>query len=311
MNDVYDHWRARLAGKDPRPFALPTIDGNPNDDPQPGAYKVRLSKGGQKVPMRIWLVKNGQAQLEWSEGCQLVGTINGVEVDVKGLADRWHFAEPVSKADTDHYNKNKMWPGDIGHNSRDLSLAEEIKDAAKTALDWLKSHGIKNKETMDIAANHRARLNELANKADDERDALKRPHMEAAKAVDLKYKPLIVEAKEAADTLRDALTDFMRVEEKRRAEALEKARQVVAEAGVDLELPLAPEPVRAGGQRGRKAGLRTVVEYQIHDRAALLAYLTTHDNADLHAAAAEIGRKLFKAGVEVPGIIAVGKKVAA
>lgn len=316
MTDVYGYWRAKLAGKDAAPFILPTLHGNPNDDPQPGMYRMRPAKGAAKVPVHIWLTDdNGKAQLVWRDGLTLVGTINHKPATAKELADRWLWCEPVTKADFEHYKANKLWPGDIGHNSGDLSLAEEITDAARTALDWLKATKIADKTSADIAANHRAKLNDLAKRADAEREERKRPHMDAAKAVDLEYKPLVIEAKEAADTLRDALTVWMRDQEAKAKAVADAARKAAEEAAKahgmeDVPLPL-PEPVKvqAGGQRGRKAGLRTVVQYEVTDMQALLAYLAT--NAELNAAAADIGRKLMKAGIQVPGMIAKQERVAA
>src|SRR5690606_23282189 len=133
----------------------------------------------------------------------------------------------------------------------------------------------------------RARLLDLGKKADKERDEKKRPHLEAGRAIDAEYKPLVEAATSAANAIRDVLTQWMRAEEARQraeAEAKRKAEEEriakeraeylaanpIAEHTEEPPLPLAPvEPpkVQAGGQSGRRAGLRTQVRYEIEDYA--------------------------------------------
>jgi hypothetical protein len=311
MSDAYAYWKAKVRGEDASAYILPTMYSGTYEDPQPGAYKVRLAKGGPKVPMRIWLTKDGAATAVWSEGCELTGTIDGTPMPAKAIAERWIWAEAVSKADLDHYNTHKLWPGEIGHNSGDLTLAEKIKDAIENAPKGNPT----DKKSADIASNYRDKLNALAKEADDERDAKVRPHLEAQRAINAEYKPLIDSAKKAADALRDGLTVWMREQEAKAKAIADAARKAAEEAAKahgmeDVPLPL-PEPpkVQAGGQRGRKAGLRTVTKYECHDIAAVMEALK--DNAELQAAAVEIARKLMKAGANIPGMQVVVERHAA
>lgn len=298
MSDAYEFWRTALVS-DPKEWPM---------EPRPGAYKMRPAKGAPFIPVQIWAIgKDGKASREMTD--TIMGAINFETVSYEVLCDRWTYCKPVSKADFEHYKANRMWPGDIGHNSGDLSLAEEIADDVATLTNWLAKTPIVDKATADMAANWRDRLNGLAKRADDERDAKVRPHLEAQRAINAEYKPLIDSAKGAASAARDKLTAYMVAEEKRRQEALAKAQKANEESGAELALPLEAAPVRAGGQRGRKAGLRTVTVFEVSDIKVLLAFLA--DNADLHEAAAEIGRRMAKAGVTVPGIVVSEKKVAA
>lgn len=266
-----------------------------------------------------------------------------VGTDVVDAASVWTFCakHPVSKGAFDTFEQTGSWPGDapeIGHNSGDLSLAEQVKEYAELALSWLRKSGIKDSVSKDKAANYRAKLIELGKAADAERDAKKRPHDEAARAVQAEYKPIIDEAKAAAEEIRAALTVYMR-EEERIAEAkrqeefrkeqervaaerarIEKERAALAESDPALamlepepELPMAPaapEPVkvRAGGQRGRATGLRTVTTYEITDYAAALAHVKDHP--DVVAAVEKVVRAQAKAGASVPGVEARVEKVA-
>jgi hypothetical protein len=339
MNDVYGYWRARLAGLagdgiSPDHY-LPTLyDAGHPDNPQPGLYRTRLIKGGPRVPVQIWLADPaGNVIHSHIDGCELRATIDGKSASRDDIANRWHFCEAVSKTDFAHYKQTGQWPGEIaiGHNSGDLSLADEVAEAVKMAGDWLAKTKIADKTTADMAANMRSRLLELGKKVDAERDAKKRPHLEAGRAIDAEYKPIVESATIAANAIRDALTAWMRAEEARqRAEAEAKRRAEMdrhaaemakREAMNPLEQILTPEPemlplpdpeavkVQAGGQRGRKAGLRTVMRYEVRDYAAALAHVSHHP--DVRAAVEAVCVKLCKAGAAVPGVEKFEEKVAA
>lgn len=318
MSDAYAYWRAALRGiSENKATYLPTMyDIAGPDNPQPGMYRMRPAKDAAKIPMQIWLVdKDGNAVHEWRAGLTVVGTIDGHRVDSKILADRWLFCEPVTKTDFEHYKAHKMWPGEIGHNSGDLSLAEEITDFADTSTTWLYKTGITDQTTADQAANRRAKLLELAKQAASEEDARTRPLKEQIEAIKAEWRPLHDTAKKAADDLRDKLTVYMREQDAKRKAIAEAAQKAAAEAakalpGEDVPLPLLElQPVRAGGQRGRKAGLRTVTKYEVENIALVIAALAA--NAELHEAAATIARKLMKAGQAIPGMKTVTEQVAA
>lgn len=345
--DVYSFWRASLAGTGTAPQHLPTLYPTAAfDNPQPGMWKLRLTKGGPFVPCQIWLTdETGEPAHKWRDGLTLTGTINGKPVDGDKLADRWLYCVPVSKADFAHYKAEGLWPGEIeaapiGDNSKGLTLADEIEDAASNALDWLRSiKAIRNADDKDKAANWRDRLNKLAKRADAEREAEKRPHIEAGAAIEKRYKPLITRGKEAADALRAALTVFMTNEEaKAKAEAAARfraeqeriaAERAAAEAAraklkrddpiaemltpePELpEIPTAPEPVKiqAGGQSGKRTGLRTVTRYVVNDYDAALA--AVRDHKDVRAAVEKVAAAMARAGAKVPGVETVTEKVAA
>lgn len=313
--DEFQNWRDALAGKD---VALNA------DTPHSGYYKMRSSKDGPYVPVAIW-TKDGKQ-------------IARVADKVRDPLEIWTYVakNPVSKEAAKHAFENGTWPGDIGHNSGDLTLADEITETVGQALEWLKSSGVKDKTTMDMAANYRAKLLDLAKKADAERDGKVRPHLDAQREINAEYKPLVDSAKTAADTVRNALSRYMAAEEeKARKAAEEKARaenarrmaefkrqqEEAAKAAVNVhatELPtpvevptmVAPEPVKlqAGGQRGKKASLREVTRYQLDDYAAALA--AVKDHADVIAAVEKVAFAQARAGAKVPGVSSFIEKVA-
>jgi hypothetical protein len=129
--------------------------------------------------------------------------------------------------------------------------------------------------------------------ADKARADEKRPHDEAGKAVQAKWKPIIDKADRGATACKDALTPYRTAKQRARDEAARKAREEAEaqakaaqealrqsddlEARYDAEIQLeAAQKLTAQANRiDREAtGLRTYWEAQITDRkAALLHYL--------------------------------------
>lgn len=318
--DEFQFWRDAIAGKHP------TIE---TDRPQSGYYRMRTKKDGPYQPVAIWF-RDGELV------CRV-----GSEVYDPFHAWTYCADKPVSKEAAKHAFETGSWPGDapeIGHNSGDLSLAEQIREYAALALAWLKKTGIKDKTTADIAANYRAKLNQLKKEADDARTTEKAPHLAAAREVDDKWRAPIADATAAAETLRAALTQFMVTEEKRLKEEQEKARKVeearvaaerarieaeraekmrvdpvAAMTDPEPELPVVaeiePVKVQAGGQRGRKTGLKTVTVYEITDYEAALSHVKNHP--DVVAAVEKVAKAQAKTGAVVPGVAAKQEKVAA
>lgn len=324
MTDVWQYWRDALAGK------APAIDAN---SPQCGFYKKRDAKGGAWLPVMIRFDETGALR------CRVGSNSDADPHDVW----TWCAERAISKEDAKHAFETGSFPGDVagigGNSPPDLSLADQIKECAAQALAWLRKAGITDTRSKDMAANYRAELLRLRNGADAARDAEKRPHLEAGRAVDAKFRPLVEEADAAANELRDALTVFMRDEEKRleaerraKWEAEQKAAAsaraaveaqrakmerddpIAAMTGSLPELPEPPPPpepvkVQAGGQRGRKTGLRIIKKYRVTDRAAVFAFFQDHD--EVRELLLRLASRASAAGASVPGVEAYDEKVAA
>lgn len=314
MTDIWQWWRDALDGKEQ------AIDA---DTPQCGFFKIRDGKDGPWLPVMI----------------RMDGDTMRCRVADDSSADphkiwTWCAKNPISKEDAKVAFETGNFPGDapasIGDNSGDLSLAEQIKDYASQALAWLRKAGIKDAATKDRAANYRAELLRLSKEADAQRVAEKKPHDDAAKAVQAKWKPLTDEADAAAEELREALTAFMTAEkraaEKAAREKYEAEQRAAAAARAEVEaqraklmrddpiaaltspepeLPPAPSPpepvkIQAGGQRGRKTGLREVTRYVVTDHKAALAFFA--DGEHVRDFIQSLAEKACKAGVAVPGV---------
>jgi hypothetical protein len=347
MTDIYGHWRAAQSGGS-GPY-LPTYHDNDHaENPQPGLYKLRPAKGADHVLAQIWLIDvNCGVAHKWADGLKLAGVIDGKPATPDQIADRWMWMKAVSKADAAHYKATGNWPGDvpeaapsIGHNVKELSLAEQISEYAHMALGWLTTTGIKDKTSADMAGNYRAKLLDFKKQADSAREDQVRPHLDAQREINAEFKPLIAEAEAAANQIRDALTVWMRAEQvrleaeqrakyeaERKAAEAERARLAAEQAkrmtddpiaaltdpdpAPEVVLPASPAPVKvnAGGQRGRAAGLRTVTRCVVTDHAAALAYFAGHE--EVHALVVKLAEKALKAGAKVPGADLVKEQVAA
>lgn len=288
------------------------LKGNPppinENDPQPGFYKVRRGRDEPWQPCAIW----------WKDG-KLLARVGGKMVDPHAIWT-WAAKNPIAAQHAREAFTNGHFPGELprDHNKPPQTLAEEIDEAVIMANAWLEKSTIHDKLTMDMAANMRSRLLELANKADKERTEKKAPHLKATREIDAEYMPLVKRAKDAADPLRIAVGKYMAEQERIEREKREAERKAAEEerlrmSPVDMvsaPLPPPPEPVKiqAGGQRGKKTGLVTQVRFEIEDRAKLVEQFI---NAD------EVTELLFKlavararTGVEVPGLKRIEERVA-
>lgn len=225
------------------------------------------------------------------------------------------------------------WPEDvetssergIGDNSQNLApheaLQAEINNLADSAREWLKSIGgkIATQEQADKAANYATEFGKLEKRGQDKHKVEKAPHLEAGRAVDAAWKPVI----ELADSKKKGakrLFEAWAIEEgnRRKAEAariaeeqrkVEEARRVEADAsGEPIPADEAPPPppvvenVKAG-TRGR-VSMRTRTKWEITDRRAFIDYLLAMDNPppDLISTLDMIASRIGSAGGNPPGV---------
>lgn len=332
--DQFAWWRQAIAG---------TIGDVREDDPQPGFYRVAVSKdqNGTKTfhPIAFWYDKNTG---------HLRCLYDGKEVADLGKQSRIWIAcakTPVPKASYDTKRKTGVWPDDVAaedeaprapRNLPDdpfLALEMEINDLVEQSEKWLATTVIDEKVKADKARNWQAMLQALKKRADEMRDAEKRPHLEAGRAVDAKFKPLIEHSDGASRALKAAYEKWAVTEEARlKAEAqakFEKEKAAAEAARREIEAqrakqmaddPIAaltsPEPdlpdipdkpdevkVQVGGGTGARAGLTTVYEPTITDWALCLDHYKDHPNIRAvveKLVAAET--KLHKAATKIPGV---------
>jgi hypothetical protein len=299
---------AKVAGQIPPPI-------NPNE-PACGFYRSRR-KGGPYLPVAIWI--------DGDLCCQ----IDGEDVPAQKVIDSWPFISrnPVSWEAYEFYKQNGRWEDadetvheqmterGIGDNNPpdELALMKGEIEAASAGIAAYKE--ITDDQQQARAQSLRSRLLELSTGADKKREAEKKPHWDAGKAVDAKWQPLVAAAKAAADTIRAAMAKFETAKaQKARAEQEEiarKAREAAAEAAKAGKPapppppaptpPVAPQPIRGG--YGRAASTRPVKVFKkITDLDAALKFF--HNCPEIAEAVTAVAKSYCKnyPETELPGI---------
>jgi hypothetical protein len=135
----------------------------------------------------------------------------------------------------------------IGHNQPPEpfdAYTLEIEDLYAEATNYLDGEPIANQAQADDVSAIVNRLRKVITDADEARKTEKRPHDEAAKAVQAKWKPLLDKADLAASTARNALAPFLKKQEDAQqaaAEALRKEAEEKAEAAAQAAQDMAPD----------------------------------------------------------------------
>ena len=272
------------------------------DHPQLGWYKKRAERDGPWT--LVWMrIVDGKLQAQ-------VGWKDSHKYDEPENIWTYCMKNPVTKEDAREFYNTGRWPGDvdlpagIGDNSGDVSLMEEVADYMETARSWGKEidQTSVDRDTADKAANYATHLGTLAGNLDKERKEKVAPHLEAQREVNGQYNPIIEEAKALVKSLKAITGVYLRAED-------EKRRKELAATNI-LQEEVAK--VKAGGQRGRRVGLRTVVKYEVEDADAVLRWAVTSKGVieQMQAYAAQLAEAHMKNGHEVPGMKRVETKEA-
>lgn len=230
-----------------------------------------------------------------------------------------------------------------GHNLTPFDQhSAAIEDLYLEAKNWLDDKGVQSQSDADGVSKLLDLLRKAAKEADEARKEEKRPHDEAAKAVQSKWKPIIDRAELAQKVCKQALTPYLQKveaeqraaeeEARRQAEAAEIAAQKAFEqSGLsDLEAreeaerlataakEATAEANRAGKQKahakggGRAAGLRTSYHAEITDDRAFAAYVWQNHRVELSGFLLELAGRLVRNGQRgIPGVTVHEKKEAA
>lgn len=337
MTDQFDGWRKLLKGE---PVTI--ID----DVVLSGFYFTNAARSGGRVPVAIW--RDGNGDLIARSGSKTSHKYLANDV----IHERWPFivGNPVSRADYMHAFETDAWPdGTPTTAPRDDNLSGDpladllamARDRIETATAFLKGGPARDKTRADMARNIQAGLLAIKKKADALHEQMKRPHIDAGRAVDEQFR-FRADLDVSAKALRTVFEAFAKAEEKRlKDEALAKfeAERKAAEAdrariAAEHEklrrddpiaaitspapaLPHLPEgpaevKVSVGGGVGRAAGLKTVWLPVIDD------YRQTLDHFAEHPDVKAVVEKLVKAAVrtgkdqtKIPGVRIIEDRVSA
>ena len=315
-------WQAALKNPASIGKTLPVHEG----DPQQGYYRIRYGKDKPYEPVAIWRDEQGnwlayrskrevRAEDIWTGCCR----------------------NPISYETYVNASEGRGWPDDdgvvasqvnppeptIGDNSGDVDEAEALKDQIAAALAGMDAYAkITDDATAAKALSLRNRLNELSGQADKIRVKEKEPHLEAGKAVDAKWQPLVKSAKAGADKVRDSIGAWEthklqeqrkreREDEQARLAAEQASREQRADAAV-IEAPAsaapveaAPMPIKATYGKAASVQVKVVVD-QVTDWAALYAYMA--NRPEVQDLLRQLAQKAIDAGrTNVPGITTIEK----
>ncbi|MEX2739964.1 hypothetical protein AB3480_00695 [Rhizobium mongolense] len=310
-------WQAALKNPDAIGKTLPVH----GDEPQQGYYRAK-NKDKSFDPVAIYYPEGSS---------ELVAYRNGREVRPDEIWT-WCCRYPVSYAAYNAAMDGKGWPDDdkvvaaqvappeptIGDNSGEVDEAEALKDQIDAALAGMTAYEkIADDQTAAKALSLRNRLNELSGQADKIRVKQKEPHLEAGKAVDAKWQPLVKSAKAGADKVRDAIGAWETVklqEERRRQREAEQARLAAEQAAreqqgetavIDPPAPAAPvetapAPIKASYGKAASVQVKTVVK-DVTDWQALAVYMCGHP--EMQDLLRRLAQRAIDAGkANVPGI---------
>lgn len=320
--DHYEFWREALKDNYIEPM-------------QEGAFKC----GFWRTRTRD---KSWSAVAVWRDDEGWAILVDDKMVEASKFASRWNFTwqNPVTKEAYDTFRETGKWPGEIdapaiGDNQSPdefSTLKDDIDDSVAQALKWLEDHKeLKTDEEADTAANWRDRLNKLGKRADAQRKDEKKPLADKVKEIDTRFNAIVKKATGAADTIRTALTAFMRrkeeAERKRLAQERQKAEEErarelaerkaledtdIALAVTEPELPPLPPvqevKIQAGGQFGRATGFTTVKSAEIEDISKVFEFFK--DNEKVRDVLQKLTNQVVKSGGTVPGAKLVTTKVA-
>lgn len=231
----------------------------------------------------------------------------------------------------------------IGDNSPPAyeAISLHIEDLIAEAHNFLDGEPIGDQGQADAIGLLLDSIRQAKKAADDQRVIEKKPHDEAAKAVQVKYKPLIDKCDLAASVAKQALTPWLQhleAEQRRIAEekrlAAEEAQRIAREAGIAARTDLAAaekaeaaqlvaeeaakaaaraekaKPQAASG--GRAIGLRTSYRAEITDPLAFGKWAWSHRRAEYLAFLDDLAAKEVRHGpVNLPGMIAHEERTAA
>lgn len=210
-------------------------------------------------------------------------------------------------------------------------FAEEVEDLLLEARNFLDGEPIANEQQAEAVSSLLNRLRRVSKDADEARKIEKKPHDDAAKAVQAKWTPIIGKADLAASTAKQALAPWLRqVEERQRAEAeaarveaerlaraateahqastgdlqaREEAERLLAAAGEAQKAATKADKQKAHAKGGERAvGLRSVWTPTLTDSCAALKHYRERRPEDLKSWLVEQAEQDVRAGARsIPG----------
>ena len=320
--DQYAAWRHALKTNTPVPFE----PGNPAS----GFYKVRDRNPDRSIRWDVVAVWRDDDGLQCSRTGPRPAPTHFDEIEALFAICN---STPITHELFQHIFGGGAWPDEVetpAVEAKPDAAPHEALEAELTALRdqasaWIEAIGaVKTKDDADKAANYADAFAKLERRATELHKSEKAPHLEAGRAVDAAWKPLIDRAGECKAWSKKAAEAFLIAEKRRLAEEqrlrdveaakaaaeAERLRREAEAAGAPppvVEAP-APPPMAApkakAGTSGRAISVRSRTVHNITDRRAFLEYLAALNDhpRELLEVMQLLANRLRAAGVTVPGV---------
>jgi type IV secretory pathway VirB10-like protein len=219
-------------------------------------------------------------------------------------------------------------------------FAECVEDLLLEARNFLDGEPITNEQQAEAVSSLLNRLRRVSKDADEARKVEKKPHDDAAKAVQAKWTPIISKADLAASTAKQALAPYLKaIEDQQRAEAeaakaealrlsqialdahhgavgnmeaIEDAERLLKAAKGAAVHAMRAERAKANVKGGERAtGLRSVWTPTLTDSCAALRHYREHQPTELKAWLQGQAERDVRAGARsIPGFEVTEARVA-
>lgn len=195
-----------------------------------------------------------------------------------------------------------------GPTSPELAFSTEIDVVISEAEAYLNQIGRKvvEKTHADKLANYAVAASSIATRAENARQAEKRPILEAGRACDARWSPIVGKAEKVTKNLKTILVPYFNEQRKKAAQEAAEAQLAAEAAKAAGEVPTlaraTPSPTVAGTQ-GR-VSLKGQKVYRITDLKAAAEFVARLNDPpeEFIEGVLSSARRLMKAGVEVPGV---------
>jgi hypothetical protein len=220
---------------------------------------------------------------------------------------------------------------------------EQLADIHLEAGNWLDGAEIENAAQADEVARILDAARKASKRFDADRKTEKKPHDDAAKAVDATWKPLIADADRIVEAAKATSAVWLKEQDRVKREAEAEARRIADEAAAEarrlaeqntgsllaveardeaIERAKAAEAQAAAAVRdtasakgegmARRVSLRTTWRSDVEDRRALLNHIARVAPDDLSAFLDEWAARAVRGGArDLPGVRAWSEQVAA
>lgn len=298
MNPAWQWWALKLGGS-----PMEMNEGTPHAGFYRWPRKAQYGARKTFLPVAYWPGDNGK--LNCRIGDQDVSPERGEEI--------WPSVgnHPVTEqAYRAVAQDGASWPDEHelvdmrGHNRAPeehtfATLQEDIDNLSREAKERLDGPAIADQDEADRLSNLADALAELHKIADDRRKAEKKPHDDAAVAIQKKWAPLLLRAETYKNIKYKLLTPWQLAQEK----ALKEEAEAAAAAGQ----PAAAETRRPrAGTRGRAMTLKSIKRAEITDYAETLKFFS--ESPDVKALVQDLANRAVRSGVTVPGTKVITEK---